>query len=516
MNRSLATASLYRPTRFQTFLARRDRVPRILWLVAAALIARILTAGNPVVHVDEQFYLVTAQAMLDRALPYVDIWDRKPIGLFLLYLPAAYFGVPLGIWAYQAMALASVVATAALIARLADRVGWSGGALAAGTFYIFLLGLADGQGGQSPIFYNLFVVGAISLALPRAGDRSDDRARIIRSAAAMLLIGLALQIKYSVVFEGAFLGLWLVHRERRLGAPLQRLIGRAMLYASLAWAPSFAAWGSYALIGHGDAWLFANITSILNRVSDPARELVLAALTCVAFLIVPLWIAFLSWRQPAEHDENLHARRLLFGWLLASVGGLIVFGSWFNHYVLPVYAPAALCCAGYLASSDRRRNVVTPLLLVATFSASSFMIWKASVSRGGAEQVRALAASIGTGSGCLYLYSGDTILYPYSGRCRVSPWVFPSHLGRVREAGAIGVDQLVEIDRIFSTRPEMVVMGQAYKGERAESRARTTAHLINLKYELRGRWPIGHRMFDVYALNASGTVPPARLASTKP
>lgn len=492
------------PAQRQAMLANAQRLPRLVWLIAAAILARWMTAGNPIVHTDEEFYFVTAQAMLDGALPYVDIWDRKPIGLFLLYLPAAAFDVPVGIWVYQAMALASVVATAWIIARLADRVGWSRGALGAATLYIFLLGVADGQGGQSPVFYNLLIVGAVALLLPRAEDRSADPRRILRASTAMLLVGLALQIKYSVLFEGAFLGLWLLYREDRLGAALGRLAGRALLYGSLAWAPSFLAWSSYALLGHGDAWVYANITSILDRVSDPALQLFLAALTCAGFLIVPLPIAWLSRKLPVPDAATKISRQFLFGWLLASVAGLVLFGSWFNHYVLPVFAPVALCCAGYFGESARGRRYVMPLALSAAFLAGSLMVWSAKGQRGDADQFAALVAGIGQGDGCLYLHSGNTMLYPYSGRCRVSPWVFPSHLGRDRENGAVGVDQLEEIDRIFTTKPEVVVMRSAYRGERAESRARALEHLDNLNYVLKGRWPVGNLMFNVYALNASG------------
>ena len=83
-----------------------QRLPRWAILLLVAIVARAATFGNPIVHVDEEYYFVTARSMLDGALPYVDIWDRKPIGLFLLYVPAAALGMPFGIWAYQAMALA--------------------------------------------------------------------------------------------------------------------------------------------------------------------------------------------------------------------------------------------------------------------------------------------------------------------------------------------------------------------------------------------------------------------------
>ena len=69
--------------------------------------------------------------MWEGAVPYVDMWDRKPIGLFLLYMPAAALPLTASIYAYQAMALAAVVATAALIVTAAQRVGWSRGGLVA-------------------------------------------------------------------------------------------------------------------------------------------------------------------------------------------------------------------------------------------------------------------------------------------------------------------------------------------------------------------------------------------------
>ena len=58
-------------------------------LLAVALAIRAWQFGNPVVHVDEEFYYFTGTALWHGLLPFVDVWDRKPVGLFLLYaLPA--------------------------------------------------------------------------------------------------------------------------------------------------------------------------------------------------------------------------------------------------------------------------------------------------------------------------------------------------------------------------------------------------------------------------------------------
>ena len=62
---------------------------RIAPTTLVALALRLPDIGNPLVDLDEQMYLLVGQRMWDGAIPYVDIWDRKPIGLFLIYAASA-------------------------------------------------------------------------------------------------------------------------------------------------------------------------------------------------------------------------------------------------------------------------------------------------------------------------------------------------------------------------------------------------------------------------------------------
>lgn len=490
-------------------------------ILAFAIAVRALTFGNPVVHVDEEFYFVTARMMLDGAVPFVDVWDRKPIGLFLLYLPAAAFGVPMGIWVYQMMALASVVATALVMLRLARHAGWERGGLVAALLYLFMLNFGDGQGGQSPVFYNLLMACAIWAVVPRPAEARDAPARFRRGLIAMGLVGIALQIKYSVLFEGLFLGLWLMWREHRLGATHAEVVRRGAAWALIAAAPTVAAWAAYIAIGQGDAWFYANFGSIVDRQSDPADVLLRAFLKVALILGLPLILSGLSRRVPVRDESEHPVRCLYFGWLIAAVFGLLVFGSWFNHYALPVMLPACLCCAGYLGGTRRGRTLVAPAMLAMSLFGGEYTAWSAAWHRGNAQQLEALAEGIGRGPGCMYVYSGNSILYSYTGRCRVSPWVFPSHLSRERENGALGVDQLVEIDRIFDHKPEIVVMRPEYFGERMAAHRLTVQRLREGGYALRGRYPLGDLLIDVYAApGATAAAPPApaplRRAASKP
>lgn len=491
-------------------------LPRWLVLLATAVAVRAVTFGNPLVAVDEQFYWVTAQRLLQGALPFVDIWDRKPIGLFLLYAPAAALGMPWGILAYQLMALASVVLTAGLIARVADRTGWGVGALPSALLYILMLNVADGQGGQAPVFYNLLTIGAVALLLPRPDDRDGDPARVGRNLLAMLLIGLALQVKYTVLFEGLFLGLWLLRREAVLGASLVHVVRRGLGYAGMAMLPTLLAAGAYAWLGHFDAWFYANFGSILDRKSDPLIDLVGAFFEVMVPLAPLLVLSGLGWTRMRRTGGPSTAEGLLLGWLIAAMVGLLVFGSWFPHYALPAMVPGSLCCAAFFAQSRVGRRIIAPVLLTVALIAGTICVLAAQAKRGNAAQLATITDAIGRGPGCLYVQSGDSMLYGATGRCTLSPWLFPSHLSRERENGALGVDQLAEVDHIFAQRPAVVVMRSPFRGERLAVRARVERYLHRLGYGSRGTYLIGTVPTTVYAAPEISAAKPPRRAASKP
>lgn len=473
------------------------RLPRWSLLLLVAIVARAITFGDPVVHVDESFYFVTARSMLDGALPYVDVWDRKPIGLFLLYLPAAAFGVPLGIWMYQAMALAAATATAVVIARLADRAGWRRGALVAGVAYLIWLDMLEGQGGQAPVFYNLLMVGAAALIAPGGRD-GQAGVRFRHGLVAMTIVGVALQIKYSVVFEGLYFGLWWMWRERRRRTRVAPMLAAAVCLVAAAALPTALAYGYYAWIGQGDAFVYANFLSIGQRLADPWLER-LANLAKIALIVSPLAAAAVLAFLRGERDGM---KGWAFGWLGAALVGLLVFGSWFDHYALPVLVPLCLCGAGF-ADDPRRARLTVPVALALAFAAGLVTVERKWQTRGTAGDFARVANAVGTDPGCLYVYSGDAMLYAYSHRCRLTPYVFASHLGRVRERGAIGVDQQAEVERVLALKPAVVVLRTPYPGERAELRALVIRRMAD-GYRLTAQVAQGNDTIAVFKLASRG------------
>src|ERR1700747_3207680 len=122
-----------------------------LVVLAVALVLRAPVFGNPVIHSDEQFYLLVGDRMLHGSLPFVDIWDRKPIGLFLLFAAMRGLGGALGndgVLAYQLCAFAAASATALVIWRLAWMIAAPVGALVASVSYLLFLSAVFCFGGQ--------------------------------------------------------------------------------------------------------------------------------------------------------------------------------------------------------------------------------------------------------------------------------------------------------------------------------------------------------------------------------
>ncbi|WBH17927.1 hypothetical protein [Sphingomonas radiodurans] len=457
---------------------------RLLVLLAVAIAARAATFGNPIVHVDEDFYFTAAQAMWRGAIPYVDVWDRKPVGLFLVYLLPTALPFVWGILAYQAMALAAVVGTAWIIARLATLGGWARGATLSGIAYILWLNVAGGQGGQSPIFYNPLVAGAGWLIVANKGRRWW------RDAAAMLLVGIALQIKYSAVFEGLFFGLWIMIHDWRARKRIVRLLVRATALAVIALLPTAGAIGAYAAIGQLDAFLFANFLSISSRGIDPPLERWSNLGKLVLFLAPLVAMAVDSVRQaPGGSIE----RRFMLWWFGTALAGIVIFGGWYDHYALPAFVPGAICAGGFFAG--RRRGGAYVLALVAVIGQVTVIANR--IGRGGPAEFDALIAAIGSGPGCLWVYSGTPKIYAAADRCRVTKYIFPSHLYRTRESGAIGVPQAVEVRRILGEKPAAIIMRPRSIGERFDIRS-GVERVIARDYFVAARRQLGSETLTIY------------------
>ncbi|MDT8333710.1 hypothetical protein RQ831_21885 [Roseomonas gilardii] len=493
----------------------------ILLLFAFAIRAPVF--GNPVVSVDETFYLLVGDRILHGALPFADLWDRKPVGLFLIYAAIRLLGGE-GVLQYQMVATLFAAATAGMIAVVAATFATRAGAVCAGLVYLAFLGAFEGVGGQSPVFYNLFVVLAAWVTL-RARGRPPG-ARLALGCGAMLLAGMAIQTKYTAVFEGMFLGCVLLWQGWRAGTRPAMLVAQGAAWIACGLLPTAAALAFYVLRGQGEAFLYANFLSVFER-STYGEGSVLIRLGPIVLLLLPLLLvaALSRWprrlMRPGGGQDAMAAQDFVMAWSLAALSGFLAFGTYYTHYALPLLVPLSAMAApafgawqqtGLQLGRGARAPRVPAALLVGLFGlvASFVLVTKHVRQRGDGTEIRKIVSFIRPRlSGCLYVFDGEPMLYHLTGSCIPTRYAFPSHLSDQKEAGAIGVDQVTEIHRIFATHPGIVVTWEGMQPRNSADSVAAVQDELGRHYRKVLEVPVGRHMRQVYQRRPDDEAPQA-------
>lgn len=500
----------------------RAHVAPLLLVALFITLLRALYFNNPAVNIDEQFYLMTADRWLNHGqLPFVDIWDRKPIGIFLLYAPAVLW-FKNGVLGYQLVGLAATLATATVVYRMGL---WFGGrfvAFAAAVFYGAILMLWSGAGGQTPVFYNLLMaLGAYLILRILHTPGLNGRAITASFLGAALLFGLALQIKYICVFEICVLslvGLGALLAGKRLTLAQTAALAFGMIILGL--APTLAVGAVYAAIGHWQEFWFSNFVSIFGK-KTWRFSFGMYLLTVASALIygVIFWIFSgialargLSDRPAVSGYKWLVIA--LAGWLAAAVFGALMLGNPILHYFLPTAAPLALLSAlGVERLAERRATEARPLGSqiklwfggsVAICCLAALIINIQSSARRGAAQVYPAAAFMSQhlDRGCPYVFNDYPVLY-YLTRCAApSVYAFPNHLTETAELHALAVDTETELRRVLGTRPGMIFVRRPFAPELDRGQIAILEDVLKQDYEPAKSFPAFHQEFTVYFLRA--------------
>ena len=433
-------------------------------IILVALATRAVTFGNPVVIMDDQFYHYVGSAMLDGRWPYVNIWDRKPIGLFVLFAGIAAIGGS-SVVAMQLVATLFAAATSFVIRHIALGFSSPRGALLAALIYLLMLPLFGGQSGQSPLFYNLLIASAAALLIG-AARQPESRLIAYRACAAMLLCGLSLPIKQSSIVEGMFIGLAFLWLAWRRAVPHGRIALMAMLMVVTALLPSAIALAVYAVRGDQalEEYWFATYASIFLKQGHgfTAR---LAGIGYLLIYVFPLAIAAIAGaiiRSRARPTSSSHP--VLAGWMIAALAGYLAIPNFFDHYALPLLPPLAVSAASLFALASGRLFFL---------GIAGFCLIQGSIvdlagnrrERAKFERANAVIKEAAHG-GCLFVANGPSRFYFTTPPCRSARHVFPEHLTTWVESGAIGVDQEAELARVLALRPAIIVMLDNSSSER--------------------------------------------------
>lgn len=422
----------------------RNSLVHLLILIGAALALRSYTFGDPNLFIDEAFYFAAGNAMHQGALPYVDVWDRKPFGLFALYYLIA--GISTAPIAYQLAAALFAALTAWIIGRIVAL--WSDwpGAVGAGIAYLFLLSAFQGFGGQTPVFYNLFIALAAWLVIRSApalrGGKVPGAVPL-----AMLSAGIAITIKTTALFESVFLGLYAVS-----ALPRPQWLKQGFLWALIGAAPTLLIAASYALIGHWSEYWQAMTGANLSAARWDAYSAQIRLRLMLASLAPLLAVAAFGWL-----DLKNDARRFTALWIGAALVGLAAFPYFHRHYALPLLVPLCVAGGAFLARKWIGPAATAAVCLLAYREAPPIDFEHTARSKAAmaklADAIRQNGASRG-----LLVYEGPPMLYTLTAQPFPSPLAFPAHMYHRIERNVSHLDTLAEVQRVMAKRPGVVVM----------------------------------------------------------
>ncbi|GAA0281999.1 hypothetical protein GCM10009127_24170 [Alteraurantiacibacter aestuarii] len=420
-----------------------------LMLVVVTILTRGIWLGNPVADFDEQLYSFIGWRMTHGELPFVDWWDRKPFGLFAIFAFAHALMGP-GPVAYQLLAAAFALGGAVLVLRLVQEMTDLFAGAIAGALYLLLIAAYASFSGQTEVFFLPLMLGMVWLLRDPA---HPDFAR--RALWAMLLGGLALQIKYSVLPQCLFLGGWALWHHARAGKSLPQLAGIALSFAVMGLLPTMLVGLFYAAIGQWNAFVFANFLSFFDREAASQGRWAQSHWIGVApIAILVIGGLYASMRMDPPKDRARYIFYVM--WALASLATVLLPGTVYLYYYAAL-VPAAVLVATPLIGY---RHIPALVLLGAAFYILQLPDrWAQSRADSAAatQLATAIAPHVGATDNCLFIFDGPTALYRMTGSCVPTRFAYPDHLNNALESNALGVGQDIEVARVLATVPGAIV-----------------------------------------------------------
>ncbi len=447
-------------------------------LIAGVVAPRLPTINFDVLNVDEAVYLLVGRAWRMGELPYVDIVDRKPLGLFFINAVAdALFWDPI-VGARIIGVLATLLA-AWLIMMFAQRFMRLGPmtGMACGLLYSTYALLFGGDAVEAPIYSAPFLVGAAILILSDiATIREGGKPSAMRMLTAGLLLSATFQIKYVTAAESVAFGLLYLITGWNCGKTRPGLWREVVFAAGVMTAagvlPMALLYGVYAAMGHGQEFFFYVFSSNLDRGPTDAtpdvffRRISLFTLAFSPLLILAGQFLLRYWRGEAgARGVPSWVVVFLVSWFAAAMFAGIFQMQFYDHHFYEVLLPLGLLAGAGLRplghGKRAREAAVKTTAIVLGLAVSGYMALRiADISQNGSPyQPSRIAADIAsTRAQSMYVFNYHSLLYALADIELPTKYPLASHMLRDLEAQSFHFDAVTEINRILAKDPQMIVV----------------------------------------------------------
>ncbi len=418
---------------------------------------------------DESLFLLIGGNWLQGHLPYAEIWDVKPPGLFAIFALAQLVFGP-GILAARLVSAFAVFLTSCALFRFSRRhlggglVG-VGAAMLYPAYSLILYGLRS----RPELLLAFLVVIGLDLAVMqwrRAAGGSDYRV----VALAGLLFGLAFTVKQTAIFE-ALLAAGLLSTGS--GRGFQRVDWRALLVFGLAgFLPSLGFLIYFTLEGVPALLYMAPFIGATQRLGGDGIGFVEGVLRILPMMkpLLPLFIGALllcTERHALRASAEADGTRAIGLWTLAATTGMLAMRSMYFQYLIPLVAPlllATLVVARiYIVRIAETRVRTLAAATMALVLAAYPILWlhfyeqqDAGWSHLPAMAVAELRADGLQSRDSIYVVDQETTIYLLA-RARI-PTRFPQSQHLVCDFALPGTDQAEEIRRTMASAPRFVLV----------------------------------------------------------
>ena len=501
---------------------------RTPWLESLVILAFVVLARAPalppsVIDWDESLYILTARALLHGQLPYVAVFDNKPLGApSLLALAMALLGetVP----AVRLAGTIGVAATALLLGAIARRAALPRGAgVAAAILYTAFSTRLGGLSTNTELLFAPFTTAAILVALGAAGATST-RAQARAMAEAGLLLGIGIWIKTVVCLPAVVLfvalgGSWLLQRR---ASPL-RLAALALPFGVLCVAPTLATAVFYWANGAADAFWYSNFgfMSVYLALALPPGEM---ARTTVASLL-EIWpliaLSVLAGGLAARKAGALRFFAVTIAlWTMTEAAAVVAPWKFYPHYFLVLLPPLSLLAGTALAIVVQRsvipdlRPPAAPVLAVCIglvpLAQVAGLLTPGWLNLGGRDVPRRVAAIIRNDpepGATAWVVNSEPVIYFLAGVEAPTRFPFPPHLVGAQSALA-RVDPVAEIERIMATHPRYLVIDSG-RWDEVEPALRPIIRAALKQYRLADSIPSHPSPVEVWRFNPAAPPPAA-------
>jgi 4-amino-4-deoxy-L-arabinose transferase-like glycosyltransferase len=445
------------------------------WQEAAALLLFVLFVRLPgmlpsIIDWDESLYILSARALMHGQLPYVTVFDDKPVGAPVL-IAAAMTVLGSSVLIVRLLGCLAVAVTTLLLLRLAALLGLPRTAgLAAAVLYAAFSAQLFGQPTNTELLLAPFTVAALCVAAAGWDARRWHR-QAWTFIGMGLLFGIAIWIKYVAAVPAAvafatLVGAWLW--QGRVG--VAGGAGLAALYATGCALPTALTAAAYGAAGQLGIFWYCNFGYMGTYLAMPvahmaslARDSLLAIEPLLLLGALGTWFGWRG-RDPAMPRA---AAAVVVVWTAAEALAVAAPWKFFPHYFLLLLPPLALL-SGAALSAIAERTVLPHLRPVAPCALAGVialvplatvlgnllpLLVRPDIPRQVAGVIR------GDPPATAWVVNSQPIIYFLAGIPAPTRFPFPPHLAGYQSA-LTGTDPVAEVERILAGRPRFLVVDE--------------------------------------------------------